>query len=313
MKAIISAVLAAVLAGALGFYGGVTYQKSQTQSAVAGRASGQGGGFAGGQGQNGGAGAGGQGQNGGAGAGGQRGFNRGNVTTGTILAVDATSITVKTADGGSKKVFLSANTRYTQQQQLTCWGDNVQSLAVRGSFDDCQRLVKQAFMEPEFAALWDLSSANSINLGRLLPPAVYYAATSVQLHARTGAPASFIIPSGNLGNATACVWARRLGAPIADIILAHNANRTVPDFLGSGALHVRPSVATLASAMDVGNPSNLERLTAMFPDIGSLRQAVSAVAIDDDAIRARIRTDHEHYGVIWCPHTATAAEAWARL
>lgn len=201
----------------------------------------------------------------------------------------------------------------TQQQQLTCWGDNVRSLAVRGSFDDCQRLVKQAFVEPTLAAQWDLSSANSINLGRLLPQAVYYVAASVALHARTGASASFIIPSGNLGNATACVWARRLGAPIADIVLAHNANRTVPDYLAEGQLRVRPSIATLASAMDVGNPSNLERLTALYPDVDALRLAVSAVTIDDVAIRARIRADYKRFGQIWCPHTATAAEAWARL
>ena len=201
----------------------------------------------------------------------------------------------------------------TQQQQLCCWGDNVQSLAVRGSFDDCQSLVKQAFVDPDCSGRWELSSANSINLGRLLPQAVYYAAASLATHEQTGGPASFIIPSGNLGNATACVWARRLGAPIAEIVLAHNANRTVPDFLASGELRVRPSVATPASAMDVGNPSNLERLTAMYPDIAALRLGVSAVAIDDAAIRARIRADHEHYGAIWCPHTATAAEAWARL
>jgi len=201
----------------------------------------------------------------------------------------------------------------TQQQQLCCWGENVLSLAVRGSFDDCQSLVKQAFVDPDCGARWQLSSANSINLGRLLPQAVYYVAASLATQARTGGPASFIIPSGNLGNATACVWARRLGAPIADIILAHNANRTVPDYLATGELRVRPSVATLASAMDVGNPSNLERLTAMYPDIAALRQAVSAVSIDDAAIRARIRADHKHYGVIWCPHSATAAEAWARL
>ncbi len=201
----------------------------------------------------------------------------------------------------------------TQQQQLTCWGDNVRSLAVRGSFDDCQRLVKQAFVEPALAAQWDLSSANSINLGRLLPQAVYYAATSVAMQARTGAPASFIIPSGNLGNATACVWARRLGAPIAEIVLAHNANRTVPDYLSEGVLRIRASVATLASAMDVGNPSNLERLTALYPDAAALRLAVSAVSIDDGAIRARIRADHERYGALWCPHTATAAEVYAQL
>jgi threonine synthase len=201
----------------------------------------------------------------------------------------------------------------TQQQQLCCWGDNVSSLAVRGRFDDCQALVKQAFADPECARRWELSSANSINLGRLLPQAVYYIAASLDIKARTGDRASFIVPSGNLGNVTACVWARHLGAPIADIVLAHNANRTVPDFLEQGVLRTRASVATLASAMDVGSPSNLERLTALYPDAAALRAALSAVSIDDNAIRARIRADHEHYGVIWCPHTATAAEAWARL
>ena len=201
----------------------------------------------------------------------------------------------------------------TQQQQLTCWGDNVQSLAVRGSFDDCQRLVKQAFVDPAMSQRWELSSANSINLGRLLPQAVYYVATSLAVRARTGGPASFVIPSGNLGNATACVWARRLGAPIAEILLAHNANRTVPDYLNDGVLRTRPSVATLASAMDVGNPSNLERLSALYPDAAALGIGLSAVSIDDEAIRSRIRADYERYGVIWCPHTATAAEAWAEL
>jgi threonine synthase len=201
----------------------------------------------------------------------------------------------------------------TQQQQLTCWGDNVRSLAVRGTFDECQRLVKEAFLDPGLRAEWELSSANSINLGRLLPQAVYYVAASLAVARRGRGAASFVIPSGNLGNATACVWAKRMGAPIDRIVLAHNANRTVPDYFADGTLHVRPSIATLASAMDVGNPSNLERLRSMYPDIAQLRGALSAVSIDDAAISARIRTDYERLGVIWCPHTAVAAEAWARL
>jgi threonine synthase len=160
---------------------------------------------------------------------------------------------------------------------------------------------------------WELSSANSINLGRLLPQTIYYVAASLAVALQGRGNASFVIPSGNLGNATACVWARRMGAPIDRIVLAHNANRTVPDYFAEGALRVRPSVATLASAMDVGNPSNLERLRAIYPDIDSLRGALSAVSIDDAAIAARIRTDFKRFGVIWCPHSAVAAEAWARL
>ena len=201
----------------------------------------------------------------------------------------------------------------TQQQQLTCWGDNVRSLAVRGTFDDCQALVKQAFVDASMRAQFQLSSANSINLGRLLPQAVYYAATSLANFRRTGEPLSFIVPSGNLGHVVACCWARKLGMPIGEVILAHNANRTVPDFFESGDWRPRPSVATLASAMDVGNPSNMERLRELYPDLESMRGALSACSIDDSTLRARIVSDYREHGVVWCPHTAIAAEAWARL
>jgi threonine synthase len=201
----------------------------------------------------------------------------------------------------------------TQQQQLTCWGDNVTSLAVRGTFDDCQRLVKAAFLDESLRQKVEMSSANSINLGRLLPQVVYYAASSLEVQAQTGDKASYIIPSGNLGNAAACLWARRMGFPIDRIVLAHNANATVPEFLSTGKLQPRPSVATLASAMDVGNPSNLERLLNLYPDAASLGQQVSAWSISDAAIQARIRIDHATYGETWCPHTATAAEVHALL
>src|ERR1700704_1639883 len=201
----------------------------------------------------------------------------------------------------------------TQERQLTCWGGNVRSLAVRGTFDDCQRLVKQAFLDEQLNARSLLSSANSINLGRLLPQCVYYAAASLAIWRAHGERASFIVPSGNLGNAVACLWARQGGLPIGEVVLAHNANRAVPDFLASGAWSPRPSVATLASAMDVGNPSNLERLRALFPRLEDLRTVVSACSVTDEEIRARIRAGYQQFGQIWCPHTATAAHAWERL
>jgi threonine synthase len=201
----------------------------------------------------------------------------------------------------------------TQQQQLTCWDGNVRSLAVRGRFDDCQRLVKEAFADRALRERYALSSANSINIGRLAPQTVYYWAASLRVWRELGEPASFVIPSGNLGNVTACVWARRLGAPIQHIVLAHNANRTVPDYLETGTLRPRESQATLSSAMDVGQPSNLERLSALYPDAAALRGALAAVSIDDAATAARIRTDYRRYARIWCPHTAVAAEAYARL
>jgi len=201
----------------------------------------------------------------------------------------------------------------TQERQLTCWGGNVKSFAVRGTFDDCQRLVKQAFLDSELRKETELSSANSINLGRLLPQAVYYAATSLAIWRKYGERASFVIPSGNLGNAAACIWARKVGLPIGEIVLAHNANRTVPDYIETGDWKPRPSVATLASAMDVGNPSNMERLRALFPELPDLRSAVSAFTVTDDAIRSRIRAGFDEFGQVWCPHTATAAETFERL
>jgi threonine synthase len=201
----------------------------------------------------------------------------------------------------------------TQQHQLTCWGDNVRSLAVRGTFDECQRMVKEAFGDPALQDRQQLSSANSINLGRLLPQAVYYAATSLAWSRTQGGRLSFVIPSGNLGNAVACVWARQLGLPIGRIVLAHNSNRTVPDYLATGEWLPRSSVATIASAMDVGHPSNMERMRDLCPALDTLRDAVMAVSVDDDAIRSRIQKDRRRLNETWCPHTAVAAEVWAQM
>ena len=201
----------------------------------------------------------------------------------------------------------------TQERQLTCWGDNVHSYRVSGSFDDCQRVVKEAFVDASLRSRFELSSANSINLGRLLPQAVYYAATSLAVHRQTGEAPNFIIPSGNLGNSVACIWAKTVGLPVGRVILAHNANRTVPDFLRTGDWQPRHSVATLASAMDVGSPSNMERLRSLFPDLARVREAVQAASVNDEQIRQRITVDFRNYGKAWCPHTATAAEVYARL
>ncbi len=181
------------------------------------------------------------------------------------------------------------------------------TLAVSGTFDDCQALVKGAFGDPALEKALALSSANSINVGRLLPQMVYYASASLALAARDGGPASFIIPTGNLGNALACIWAREMGLPIGDIVLACNANRTIPDYIASGIRQTRPSVATLASAMDVGNPSNLERLRRLDPERSSLRGPLEAGSVADPEIRETIRRDWDELGRAWCPHTATAA------
>ena len=200
-----------------------------------------------------------------------------------------------------------------QEQQLCCWGDNVSSLRIDGTFDDCQRLVKEAFGNAALNGRFRFGSANSINIGRLLPQMSYYAASSLDVERRVRAKASYIIPAGNLGNAFAAVWARALGFPIARIILAHNVNRAVPDYLDSGVWQPRPSIATLASAMDVGNPSNMERMRALYPSWREMHEQLSAGSVDDATIRSRIGEDFMRYGREWCPHTAAAAEVYSRL
>ncbi len=195
-----------------------------------------------------------------------------------------------------------------QEHQLTCWGDNVHALRVDGDFDACQALVKQAFTDSALRDALRLSSANSISIGRLLPQMAYYAYSSLALRDATSAPPGYIIPTGNLGNALACIWARAIGMRIGDIRFATNANRSVPDFLASGDWRPRDTVATLASAMDVGNPSNMERLRHLFPDFDRLAEAFRADSVSDDVIRDKIRQGEARYGQQWCPHTATAIE-----
>jgi threonine synthase len=200
-----------------------------------------------------------------------------------------------------------------QQHQLTCWGANIVSLAVRGEFDDCQRLAKEAFADTTLRHRHNLCSANSINVGRLLPQAAYYAKASLEHLRRTGQAPSFIIPTGNLGNGFACVWAKHMGLPIDRIILATNANTTVADFLATGQWLPRSSMATLASAMDVGNPSNMERMRDLVGGPDEMRDEVTAIPVSDDEIRTAIREEYRRHRLPWCPHTATGLHVYRHL
>jgi threonine synthase len=199
-----------------------------------------------------------------------------------------------------------------QARQLTCWGDNIQSYAVRGSFDDCQRLAKQAFRDVSLQQRLSLGSANSINIGRLLPQMTYFAAASLRIRAGGGI-ASFVVPSGNLGQAVACIWARELGLPIGDIVLAHNANRAVPDYFSDRRWNPKPTVQTIANAMDVGDPSNMERLRFLYRDHATMVAQLRAVSVGDEEIRESIRREYRGSGLILCPHTAVAAQAYRSL
>jgi threonine synthase len=199
----------------------------------------------------------------------------------------------------------------TQEQQLTCWGDNVTAYRVAGSFDDCQAMVKAAFADAQVRNQLALSSANSINLGRLLPQMVYYAAMSLDVWRRTNIAPDVIVPSGNLGNAVACVWARAVGLPIGRVTLAHNANAAVAEWAATGGWHPRASVPTHATAMDVGAPSNMERLRVQYPTAAALHaDGLSVTTISDAQIAASIRRDVITRGRIWDPHTAVAAATY---
>jgi threonine synthase len=200
-----------------------------------------------------------------------------------------------------------------QAHQLGAFGDNVRTFKVKGSFDDCQRVVKEAFADNELVSKHGLSSANSISLGRLLPQMTYYAHAALVMQQRGEAPIDVIVPTGNLGNALACVMVKRLGLPIGSVHCATNANRVLPDFLSTQRYEPRTSLATLANAMDVGAPSNLERLRHWFPDHVELRQLMSADWVDDETIRRTIGTVWRATGTAICPHTACGVAIQDRL
>ncbi|MEO6038767.1 MAG: threonine synthase, partial [Saprospiraceae bacterium] len=150
-----------------------------------------------------------------------------------------------------------------QEKQLTTLGHNISALEINGTFDDCQALVKRAFLDPELTQAIRLSSANSINIARLIPQSFYYFEAYKQLP-QTALPVVFSIPSGNFGNLTAGILAKRMGLPVHKFIAATNANKVVPDYLNTGTYTPRSSVPTLSNAMDVGNPSNFARMQNLY-------------------------------------------------
>ena len=216
---------------------------------------------------------------------------------------------------GIRVVVLFPDGRVSARQahQLTCWSDNVLSLAVQGSFDDCQAIAKAAMADDALREEFRFSSANSINIGRLLPQCTYYAASSLQHSRDTGRKPGYIVPTGNLGNALACIVAREMGLPIGEIVLAGNANRIIADFLAGSEWLPRDSIATLASAMDVGNPSNMERLRNLIGEADALSERMRVFTASDEDIEAQIKSFHARFGIAICPHTATASYAYQQL
>jgi threonine synthase len=207
---------------------------------------------------------------------------------------------------GTRVVVLYPHGRVSrvQEVQFTTLGDNVSAVAVEGTFDDCQRLVKAAFADTTLGETYRLTSANSINIGRLLPQMAYYAWAALQLPAGTPPP-TMVVPSGNLGNLTAGVMAARRGVPVGHFVSATTINDPFPRYLTSGTFTPQDAVPTLASAMDVGHPSNLERLTWLYDgDVARMREAVTGVVVTDDEVQATIRALQAEHGYIADPHTA---------
>lgn len=197
-----------------------------------------------------------------------------------------------------------------QEKQLSTFDGNVRALKVRGTFDDCQKLVKTAFTDDELRSKLRLSSANSINISRLLPQGFYYMYSSLKVKSeRPDKDIIEIVPSGNFGNLTSGLIAREMGAPITGFVAATNANRTVPDWIATGNYDARPSVATYANAMDVGAPSNYERISAMY-SLEQVRELFASYWLDNDGILDSIKHCSETTKYTIDPHGAVGWKAW---
>jgi threonine synthase len=206
---------------------------------------------------------------------------------------------------GTRVVVLYPEGKVTpvQEAQFATLGGNVLAVAVDGTFDDCQRLAKEAFADASLQSRVRLTSANSISLGRLLPQIFYYAYAAVRTP--VDKPLVVSVPSGNFGNLAAGVIAWKMGAPITCFSAPTTINDTVPRYFATGRVEPKPSVQTLANAMDVGDPSNLERLQWLFQgDLAAMKAVINTSRHTDDEVRKAIAKLDDKYGYVADPHTA---------
>jgi threonine synthase len=195
-----------------------------------------------------------------------------------------------------------------QEKQLTTLGENVTALEVDGTFDDCQALVKGAFLDKELSTTFNLASANSINISRLIPQAFYYFSAYAQLKKMGNTkPVVFCVPSGNFGNLSAGLIAQRMGLPIQQFVAATNVNNIVPNYLSTGVYEPKPSQETISNAMDVGNPSNFIRMRILAGDAyEEVVKHISGDFRDDAETRVAMKEVFDRTGYVMCPHTAVA-------
>lgn len=215
-----------------------------------------------------------------------------------FLGVEGTRVTILYPKGKVSPI---------QEQQLTRNGQNIRAIEIDGTFDDCQALVKEAFNDQELNKYLRLTSANSINIARLIPQTFYYFNAYAQLLRKGIKDVVFAVPSGNFGNIGAGLLAYKMGLPIKQFLAATNVNDTVPRFLNSGTYEPKQSIQTLSNAMDVGNPSNWVRILDLFGnDSNLLKEIVTAYSYTDEDTRIGIDTLYNKYHYIACPHTAIA-------
>jgi threonine synthase len=243
-------------------------------------------------------------------------FNKGNEKELTILVATSGDTGGAVAFGflgvsGVEVIILYPKGKVSllQEKQLTTMGQNISAVEVDGTFDDCQALVKEAFLDPELNTIYRLSSANSINIARLIPQSFYYFEAYKQLK-KHGDQIVFSVPSGNFGNLTAGLLAAKMGLPVHHFIAATNINKIVPAYLTSGAYHPMPSIATISNAMDVGNPSNFVRMLDLFGgDWPSMADKISGYYYTDEETREEMQLIYQQYGYIADPHGAIGHRA----
>jgi threonine synthase len=236
-------------------------------------------------------------------------FNQGNTEEITVLVATSGDTGGAVANGflGAKGVnvvilYPSGKVSDIQEKQLTTLGQNITALEVDGVFDDCQEMVKTAFLDEEITKT--LTSANSINVARWLPQMFYFFFAYKELH-KKGKDLIFSVPSGNFGNICAGIMAQKLGLPIKHFIASTNINDTVPNFLIDGVYKPKPSKATISNAMDVGNPSNFIRIQELFNnDLETLKNAFSSYSFTDDETRATMKEIYKNAGYVADPHGA---------
>jgi threonine synthase len=248
-------------------------------------------------------------------------FNRGNDKELVILVATSGDTGGAVAFGfhntpGIKVVILypSGKVSMLQEKQLTTLGGNITALEIDGTFDDCQALVKKAFLDQELTSKIRLSSANSINIARLIPQSFYYMEAYKQIE--NPDKVVFCIPSGNFGNLTAGLFAKQMGLPVHHFIAATNANDIVPKYLNTGNYEPKASVRTLSNAMDVGNPSNFARMLDIYSSTwNNIKEDISGYGFDDDTTKDAMREVHSKYNYVIEPHGAVgylALKEWQK-